>query len=225
MHDIQKQLLSRLKYSNGLRYSELVGDLNFNDNIVFHIHFLEGKKYIQKINKKYCITILGLQKINEFDTKTLEDRGTKSFFIGFFCEYESKYMVKEHTIKDKKFYNFPSGRPWFGENLQNSLIRTFYEETSVELHSTQFCFKSLHMKTVKSSAEEVIFDDAFAIYNVELNADNYSNVKFLKGCQWMTKQQIQTLPNKWKEVDMCIFENQWFPYYEYEFVSDYILLS
>jgi len=215
MHQIQKTLLKRLLAKNGQKYSELTSGYDFENNIVFHLKQLLGNGYIEKNEDTYILTADGVKEAKN------EETGLKMFFLGFLCEDNGKYLLREHTEGKTKFYNLPSGKPHFGEKIEDALARTFFELTGTKLLPENFEYLSLHLKTVKTSKNEVLFDDAFAIYKV--TGTDKQTFKLKTGVKWFTLEEIKNLPNRWPEIDLCILKNDKTPYLNYEFNSDYIL--
>ena len=223
MHDIQKILLKRLLSQNSQKYSVLTRGYNYDDNIVFHLKQLLAKNFIKKEGNLYTITLQGIQTITTYDLTELEDKGFKTFFLGFLCKYEGKYLIKEHLQGTINFYNLPSGKPWFGEQIESALSHMFKGNTQFALDPKYFSFRSLHVKTVKTSSGEILFDDAFAIYDVAVNKTQYDHIKLKKGIHWMTVEKIKHLPNRWPEIDFCILKNDTLSYQSYTVTSNYIL--
>lgn len=223
MHTTQKILLSRLLASGKLSFASLTHDYDYEDNVVFHLKQLRAKQYIDKSESHYEITRGGIKAITHYDLPTLDDTGYKTVIIGFLCEYEGSYLIKEHPQAGVNFYNLPSGKPHFGEPIERALQRSFMDICGLELNTSAFTFTSLHLKTVKASGGDVLFDDAFAIYHVALTGNDQKKFDLPGSIHWMTKEQISTLSNRWPELDICILQNNAVPYRAYTFVSDYIL--
>src|SRR3990167_10021876 len=169
MHEIQKIILKRLLLQNRQKYSTLTKGYDFEDNIVFHLKQLITRGLIIKTDKLYQITPEGVKQIADYDLLTIENTGFKTFFLGFLCKYESLYLIKEHPSENNNFYNLPSGKPKFGEPIDKALIRTFAENTGIIININNIKFLSLHLKTIKTSQDEILFDDAFTIYKVNIN--------------------------------------------------------
>lgn len=223
MHDIQKVVLKRLLDRNGQKYAQLTRGYSYEENVVFHLKQLIGKGLITKTNGNYSITAQGIKEITGFDLNQLADTGFKTFFFGFLCSFQNKYLIKEHPQGPTNFYNLPSGKPNFGETVEVGLVRTFASNTGLTLSSSTFRFLTLHMKTVKTSAGEVLFDDAFAIYEVSLTEEQFKQSKLLPALSWKSNDEIKDLDNRWPELDICIISQDLQPYKAYDFVSDYIL--
>ena len=223
MHEIQKIFLKRLLINNNQKYSSLTGGYSFEDNIVFHLKQLLKKGFIEKTSNIYKISSVGIKEIAKYDLSSLTDTGFKTFFIGFVCKSGDDFLVKEHPGGKTNFYNLPSGKPHFGEKTEKALIRIFYENTGLEVESNNFKYLSLHLKTIKTSTGEVLFDDAFAIYQVIVNPSHRSKMELGRQIQWMNLEKIRDLTNKWPELDILLVQNNRANYLQYEFVSDYIL--
>lgn len=221
MHDLQKILLKRLLDQNNQRYASLARGYDYDDNVVFHLKQLITKGWAVKVDSNYKITAEGVKQITQFDLSDLADTGFKTFFIGFVCEHDGKYLIKEHPAGPVNFYNLPSGKPQFGEPIGEALARTFAVCSGVTLEADAFSFRSLHLKIVKTSDGEVLFDDAFTIYDVSLPNEVW--LKPQKAVFWADREAIAKLPNRWPEIDRCILEDDHSAYRAYEVVSDYIL--
>jgi ADP-ribose pyrophosphatase YjhB (NUDIX family) len=213
MHSLQKTLLRRLLTKNGLKYSDLTSGFDFEDNIVFHLKQLQSNNLIVKNSDLYSLTAEGLKAAKN------EEAGLKMFFLGFLCEYRGKFLIREHSEGETKFYNLPSGKPRFSERIESALARSFMAATGLETNN--FEFLSLHLKTVQTSKGEVLFDDAFAIYKASVAAAGPLN----SGMVWFTPEEIKQLPNRWPEIDICILKKDLRPYLSYQFTSDHILTS
>lgn len=223
MHEIQKILLKRLLIQNGQRYSTLTVGYDFDDNVVFHLKQLIKNGLIKKDADKYLITVEGVKVITDYDLPTIEDTGYKTFFVGFLCNCGDEFLIKEHPTETINFYNLPSGKPRFGEPIENALIRTFESNTGITLGKEDFKFQSLHLKTVKTSHGEVLFDDAFTIYTVSTTKEQKEKMKLHKQISWKSIEEIRKLSNRWPEIDICILKKDLTPYLSYEVKSDYIL--
>ena len=223
MHKIQKVILKRLYDANSQKYSLLTHSFSYEDNIVFHLKRLIADGLIEKKNAKYLITKKGVQAITNIDLSLLEDTGYKTFFIGFLCQYNDEYLVKEHPQGSVNFYNLPSGKPRFAEKIEKALIRTFFENTGLKMTKKDFEFVSLHLKTVKTKDKEVLFDDAFTIYKVDINKNTKEKMKLANNVHWMKQEEIKKLKNRWPEIDILILKKDFEVYKVYELFSDYIL--
>lgn len=223
MHDIQRILLKRLLLQNGQKYSPLTVGYNFEDNIVFHLKQLTSRKLIEKLHGNYLITAEGVKIIAQYDLTTIKDLGFKTFFIGFLCNIEDQYLVKEHPTEHSNFYNLPSGKPRFGEPINAALVRTFEENTGITLKPSDFEYKSIHLKTVNTSSGEVLFDDAFAIYQAIIKLRQKDSMKLHKQISWKSTKDIESLSDRWPELDLLILQGDKTTYQVYEFTSDYVL--
>ncbi len=224
MHQLQKILLKRLSLQNNQRYATLTSGYDFEDNIVFHLNKLLSNKLIYKDNGVYSISLDGVKEISKYEPFRLEDKGVKTFFIGFICHDENNnYLVKSHPNARLNFYNLPSGKPFFGENINISLSRVFYQYTGLELSSENFSFTSLHLKTIINSTNEIIFDDAFSIYSVNITNLKKNKMRLGDSLSWKSVDEIKHLENRWPELDICILNKDLSIYKSYIHKSDYIL--
>ncbi len=223
MHKVQKMLLKRLLQNNCQKYSSLTQGYGFEDNIVFHLKQLSAKELIEKHDGRYELTTEGIKEIAKYDLELIEDLGFKTFFVGFICRSGNEYLIKEHPTGKTNFYNLPSGKPRFGENIEKDLVRIFYENTNIGLKSTDFKYLTLHLKTIKTSKNDVLFDDAFAVYGILIDKTTKAKMKLNKSLMWISGDKIKKLSNRWPEIDICINQKTIKPYLNYEFTSDYLL--
>lgn len=220
MHQLQKILLKRLLIQGKQKYSLLTRSYSYEDNILFHLKQLINKGLVAKKDGQYSVTAAG---IKGFDLDQREDTGAKTFIIGFLCQEENEYLIKAHPHAPKNFYNLPSGQPRFGEDIFQALARIFFENTNFKINPKNFKFLSLHLKTIKTADGQVLFDDAFAIYEVKIGKNQRNQMKLKKELSWMGLKKIKTLQNRWPEIDILIFEGNRTPYLSYQFKSNYIL--
>ncbi|MBI3558927.1 hypothetical protein HY085_00875 [Candidatus Gottesmanbacteria bacterium] len=89
--------------------------------------------------------------------------------------------------------------------------------------SENFQYLSLPLKTVKTSKNETLFDDAFAIYKVTMIKDQNTKMQLKNGVKWFSLEEIKLFSNCWPEIDLCILKKNTHSYLTYEFISDYIL--
>jgi hypothetical protein len=224
MHTLQKVLLKRLQLQNNQRYGTLAAGYDFEDNIVFHLNKLISNNFISKEDGVYSLTLSGVKEVSKYQPMELENKGVKTFFIGFICKDEHhNYLIKSHPNAKEDFYNLPSGKPCFGESIDQSLTRVFKLNTGIELQADKFEFTSLHLKTIKSSDGEIIFDDAFTIYSLQISDEQKIKMKLMDSISWKPIDEIRMLNNKWPEIDICILEHDLTIYKSYIHISDYIL--
>jgi hypothetical protein len=224
MHQLQKVLLKRLTLQNKQKYGTLAAGYDFEDNIVFHLNQLLKEGLIEKENGIYAISLKGIKEIANYEPVQLEGKGAKTFFIGFLCQdKQENFLIKSHPQAETNFYNLPSGKPYFGEGIAEALTRTFLFNTGLNLPGENFNFLSLHLKTIQTSQNEVLFDDAFTIYSIQISDNQKEEIKLLNSVQWMSRREIKSLPNKWPEIDICIINKDFSVYQTYTHTSDYIL--
>lgn len=216
-------LLKRLLRNNCQKYSSLTQGYSSEDNIVFHLKQLLANGFIEKHDGRYELTTEGTKEITKYDLELMEDLGFKTFFVGFICKSGNEYLIREHPTSKVNFYNLPSGKPHFGENIEKALVRIFYENTDIKVKSTDFKYLTLHLKTIKTSKNEVLFDDASAVYKVLIDKTTKAKMKLHKSLKWIVEDKIKRLPNRWPEIDICINQKNVKPYLSYEFVSNYLL--
>ncbi|MBI2464664.1 hypothetical protein HYV64_00845 [Candidatus Shapirobacteria bacterium] len=224
MHQIQKILLARLTQQNGQRYSRLTSGYDFENNIVFHLKQLTKSELVEKTGDIYKITAKGMKEIYALGLPDLDYPERKLFYCGFVVtDGNENFLVKGHSSAKINFYNLPSGDSRFGEKMEESLVRLFENNTAIKIGTDRFVFISLHMKTTKTTNQEVLFDDAQAIYKVEVTKEEKEKMKLVGDISWCSKSEIEKMANCWPEIKMCILDNKILSYASYEIVSDYKL--
>lgn len=224
MHNLQKVLLKRLQFNNNQRFGTLTKGYDYDDNVIFHLNKLLANEYVAKSNGIYSITSLGLKEAVNYELPDLSDNGSKSLFIGFNCvDGLGNWLVKSHPNAKIDFYNLPSGKPYFGEEIDKALVRTFKVNTNIDVSASNFQFSGLHLKTIINSESEVIFDDAFCLYSIEVNSEQKAKMTLIEGLMWKSVAEIKLLTNKWPEIDRVILGENKLQYQVYTHTSDYIL--
>ena len=208
-------MLKRLVGKNGRTYSDLTQDYDSETNIAFHLKQLLNENLVEKRTDGYFLTAKGVSVAQSEDFKV--------FFVGFVCNCGDEYLVKPHENAKTNFYNLPSGAPLFGEDLKDALPRLFYQQFGLTLPYNAFLFDSLHLKTVITSEKDVLFDEAFTVYRIDITINQRNLLTFPTSYTWMTVSEILKLPNKWPEIDLCILKKDWKIYNVYNITSDYIL--
>lgn len=224
MHTLQKVLLKRLKQQNKLRYADLTRGYDFEDNIVFHLRQLINLGLIFKAEKFYSLTINGMQEAAKLEGEIPEVVAVKTFFIGYVCDDgQENYLVKSHPSAKPNFYNLPNVKPHFGEEINDALIRGFAANTGLEILAERFNYLNLHLKTIVTTTGEVLFDDAMAMYQVTVTAEEKEQMKLMENVEWVSKNEISALSNKWPEIDLCIVEEPMTGCLAYQIDSNYTL--
>jgi hypothetical protein len=225
MHETQKTLLRRLVGKDTLNFTQLASGYDSEDNIVFHLKQLVNKQLIKKSKSVYFLTPDGLRESGKFDKQNLADRSFKNVFLCFIISKDGKYLLREHKSETGVFYKFPGAKPFFGETMSETRVRLFNEELSIlkSNFTPRFVYFGIHFKVQKTSTGQVLFDDAFPFYEVNLDEVDEANIVLKKQNKWFSKEEIKKLEGKWPEIDICLFEGDSARYREYSFVNDYNL--
>ena len=223
MHQIQKILLKRLVLQNDQKYSDLTRGYDFENNIVFHLKKLMENGFIEKKGTIYSITAEGIKQIYSYELSDLTNPGIKTFFCGFIVADDEKYLLKGHPAAKVNFFNLPSGRPKFGEKMEEALVRLFFENTGIKVDAARFGYKCFHAKIVKTTNGESLFDDGQAIFEIKIFKKEAAEMKLMEGLGWFSIDKIKKLVNCWPEIKMCILDKKIVPYASYEIISDYKL--
>lgn len=224
MHQIQKTLLKRLVDKNGQPYSTLTRGYDFENNIVFHLKQLISSKFITKADNLYKITAKGIKDIYSLGLPDLDNPEKKTFYCGFvIVDKNNNYLIKGHPNTEDNFFNLPSDRPRFGENMGQAIVRLVLQNTNLKIDPKRFNFLSLHVKIVKTKDNEIIFDDGQVIFKTQVSDIEKRKMKLLKNISWMNINEIKHLPCCWPEIKLCILDKKTLPYASYQIVSSYKL--
>ena len=78
------------------------------------------------------------------------------------------------------------------------------------------------MKTVKTKSGEILFDDAYTVYLCEISLAEKQKAVLKRNIIWLKPKQIESLPNKWPEIDLCILRKNWSVCNVYTITNDYV---
>lgn len=137
VHPIQTEILSRLMYSNGLKYTVLKKGLTMeNSQFIFHIDKLIQKGLVFKYEKKYELTTLGKEFANRMDieTKAFTQFPKTTCMLCGIREIEGRKEVLLYTRKKNPFYGsqgFPTQKVLFGESIIQTASKGFTDETGL----------------------------------------------------------------------------------------------
>jgi hypothetical protein len=223
MHPTQKLLLKRLVRENNLRYSQLTEGHDAEDNILYHLKSLVQSKFVGKNAQVYNLTPSGLRKSGEFELEHLTEPTWKSTYLSFIAHYEEFYLVRRKISATSEFTKLPGGKPLKGQSVDAEINRLFSIETGLDIPADRFSFDCTHLKIQKTSAGEILFDDAMYVYKVELTLIEFEQSQPRKSTVWIEKDKLKDLPGMWPEIGICIFRDNWEVYKSYEFVNDYNL--
>jgi hypothetical protein len=219
MHPKQKLIISRLVFDNGLKYSHLAQDFEYEDKLPYHLKQLLKYEYISKKEDWYHLTTKGLKFSASFNLNTLEDRMDQVAYIGLICEYKGKYLLHKKIAEPAfSWYELIGGRPYAGEPLEEACKRILHCETSI---SSRFIYNSLHHRTLLTKSDEILFDNALMIFDVKLNDDEFEKLQLAPNNFWFSVEEIESIENKYPEIDICVLKKDWKPFCEYEFVSGF----
>src|SRR5436190_10158647 len=118
IHSIQLQILKKMLFTNGSRYSDLKPKKSMENNqFDFHLDQLTKAGYVKKSDKDYSLTSLGKEYANRMDTdKVLVTPQSKVSVILCPLKNDNEYLI--YTRLKQPFYGcqgFMSGKVQYGE--------------------------------------------------------------------------------------------------------------
>ncbi len=137
LHQTQNQILKKLMFSTGLRYSELKPDPEMENNqFQFHLDQLLKKDFIIKNGDLYELTSAGKQYVKSMDNETGKQIKQPHLSVRICCtrtvDGETEYLFYTR-LKHPYFgcQGFPAGKLEHGEILAEAAQRELLEETGL----------------------------------------------------------------------------------------------
>lgn len=132
LHTTQLEILQKIMYSSGLKYSNLKPLDMEGSKFTFHLDKLLKEDLITKIEGKYQLTALGKElsgRMDLGDTK-VEMQAKISVFI--VCVSDGKYLLyTRHKTPFYGYQGFPTGKVKKGEAILEAAKRELKEETGL----------------------------------------------------------------------------------------------
>ncbi|OGM32316.1 hypothetical protein A2803_04120 [Candidatus Woesebacteria bacterium RIFCSPHIGHO2_01_FULL_44_21] len=167
LHEIQLQILKKLLFANGLKFSELKPDNEMENNqFTFHLDQMIAMGHIAKTEHKYFLTQKGKEFANRMDTnKTAIPLQAKISVIIIPMKGKPKNRVfLIYTRLKQPFYGcqgFMSGKVNFGEKVIDAAKREFKEETNLDGRAQIVALK--HYRVFDKKTKELL-EDKFMFY-------------------------------------------------------------
>ena len=178
LHKVQMQILRKLLFNPKVRFTDLNIASMTSDHFTYHVNTLIREGYIEKIGKRYVLTIRGKEFANTMDTSALkiEKQAKVSVLIIGRKEYEGKVCVLVQTRLKEPFFGFKgfvTGKVGFGETVLDAARREFLEETG--LHA-DFKFRFILHEHIYSEDERFLEDKFFYVYNAANTKGRLSSI-------------------------------------------------
>lgn len=138
IHTIQLQILKKLLYSKGLRYSEIKPDSEMENNqFDFHLDKMIAEGFIEKKADRYHLTASGKEFANRIDEEKIIIQKQAKIGTYFACtrkkNNQTQFLI--YTRLKQPFYGcqgFPTGKVQFGEKITETARRELKEETNLD---------------------------------------------------------------------------------------------
>ena len=137
LHNIQNQILKRLMFSTGLKYTEMKPDKEMENNkFQFHLDKLTEQNYVEKDGDKYKLTDKGKHYIKRLDGVSGELVKPPHVSVRAACirKVGNENEYRFYTRLKHPYYSgqgFPAGKLQHGEKLGEAAIRELNEETGL----------------------------------------------------------------------------------------------
>ena len=168
LHYIQRQILNKLLFSEGLKFSELKPDEKLENNqFTFHLKELLRARLIQKEKNIYKLTIKGKEYANTMDTDNAQvmKQAKVSAISCLIKKTKGGYEYLIYTRLKQPFFGrqgFPSGKVKWGERITDACKREMEEETGLSIKPE--LFKISHQMVFKIPGHELIEDKIFFFF-------------------------------------------------------------
>nr|AQS31140.1 hypothetical protein [uncultured bacterium] len=139
MHTIQKQILARLTFHPGLRYSEIKPTEMEGNLFTYHLNLLIKNDLIAKTGEHlYDLSPHGRRYVDKLSLKHFRPRVQPKIVTLIVCKNDkNEYLLyKRHHQPFYGMCGFPYGKTHLGENLVTAATRELTEKTDLVAHLT-----------------------------------------------------------------------------------------
>lgn len=166
-HPIQLQILKKLLFSNGLRFSDMKPDKEMENNqFTFHLDQMIAAGHIEKAGQKYILTPKGKEFSNRMDTQKIvipHQAKISVILIPIKGSIKNREFLIYTRLK-QPFYGcqgFMSGKVGLGEKVIDTAKREFKEETNLDGNPQIVALK--HYRVFDKKTKELL-EDKFMFY-------------------------------------------------------------
>lgn len=134
-HELQRLILHKLLFVDGLRYSKLKpkGEELENSQFMFHLKTLISEEFIIKNKNQYQLTSFGKEYANKIFSETGKIEFQAKITTVLCVRKKSGEILIYKRLKHPFFghFGFPTEKVHLGENISDAAIRGLKEETGL----------------------------------------------------------------------------------------------
>jgi ADP-ribose pyrophosphatase YjhB (NUDIX family) len=132
-HHIEKELIDRLMFADGLRFSELKPAGMESNIFMYHLNSLIKSNLVIKKDSQYKLSSKGLTYVDSISSQNLKPRKQpKIITIIAVRDKDNSWLLLQRKFQPYiGQFMFPSGKQHFGENIANHAKRELMEKTGL----------------------------------------------------------------------------------------------
>lgn len=207
VHSIQASILVKLLFNPSARFAELNDQKIETDHFNFHLQSLVKAGLVKKKDSgEYELTTEGKEFANRFDTEEQQvERQPKVsvIVVGVRKQGNKTQYLMQKRLKNPYygFYGFVGGKVRWGETIEESAAREFFEEAGL---SADLTLTSVWHKMDYNTDGNLLEDKVFLRFRAD-NCQGDLIEKFEGGENiWLTKAEISKLPDLFPSVEEIV---------------------
>ncbi len=169
MHYIQQEILKKLLFSQGLKYSDMKPIDMEGSQFTFHLEQLIRENLVEKLDSgEYSLTENGKNTANRVDFDSSNPNIQAKHSVVFCGTRNDTSEVLIYTRLKNPFYDhqgFPTGKVKYGEKIIDAARREFTEETNLTGEPTLVGIR--HYRVFYPDKESLVEDKVMYIYRID----------------------------------------------------------